>query len=267
MARIKQALLQHGPCEAASASLLSATAELPFCQDGSLPFRARHRRRTCSCESNSKHQAAHRVREVRQVVGNGGSVRVLFAVAVAWLCAPMSAGSSAQYQTPATPRVVIREPGTFAGSGGVLCLRGRACETRPCRPLPRAAKLRSAAPDTALPCLEEGPSAPTAKGGCEQDGRSYCLPSHAHLRTRLRGGGQVFQVGGFVEEVRGCVTSSGLPGSIYISAVTSLNNFLDPVGDCGSAKYLLLSPKSLYSRGWSRSRIQPKNLYSRASGK
>jgi hypothetical protein len=138
MARIKQALLQHGPCEAASAPLLSATAELPFCQDGSFPFRARHPRRLCSCESKSKNQAAHRVRKVRQVVGNGGSVRVLFAVAVAWLCAPMSAGSSGQYQTPATPRVVIREPGTFAGSGGVLCLRGRACETRPCRPLPRA---------------------------------------------------------------------------------------------------------------------------------
>ena len=135
MARIKQALLQHGPCEAASASLLSATAELPFCQDGSFPFRARHPRRLCSCESKSKNQAAHRVRKVRQVVGNGGSVRVLFAVAVAWLCAPMSAGSSAQYQTPATPRVVIREPGTFAGSGGVLCLCGRACpQVRRCLP-------------------------------------------------------------------------------------------------------------------------------------
>jgi hypothetical protein len=110
MARIKQALLQHGPCEAAAASapLLPATAELPFCQDGSFPFRARHPRRLCSCESKSKNQAAHRVRKVRQVVGNGGSVRVLFAVAVAWLCAPMSAGSSAQYQTPATPRVVIQ---------------------------------------------------------------------------------------------------------------------------------------------------------------
>jgi hypothetical protein len=131
IARITQALLQHGPCEAASAPLLPATAELPFCQDGSFPFRARHPRRLCSCESKSKNQAAHRVWKVRQVVGNGGSVRVLFAVAVAWLCAPMSAGSSAQYQTPATPRVVIREPGTFAGSGGVLCLCGRACETRP----------------------------------------------------------------------------------------------------------------------------------------
>jgi hypothetical protein len=110
IARITQALLQHGPCEAAAASapLLSATAELPFCQDGSFPFRARHPRRLCSCESKSKNQAAHRVRKVRQVVGNGGSVRVLFAVAVAWLCAPMSAGSSAQYQTPATPRVVIQ---------------------------------------------------------------------------------------------------------------------------------------------------------------
>ena len=36
MARIKQALLQHGPCEAASAPLLSATAELPFCK--TVPF-------------------------------------------------------------------------------------------------------------------------------------------------------------------------------------------------------------------------------------
>ncbi len=151
-------------------------------------MRARHRRRMCSFES--KKQAAHRMRKVRQDVGNL-SVRVLFAVAVAWLCASISSGSSAQYQTPAMPRVVIREPGTFAGIGGVLRLRGRACETRPCRLLSRAAKLRSAAPGAATP-TEEGPSAPTAAWGCEQDGRSYCMPSHAHLHARLGGGGHVF---------------------------------------------------------------------------
>jgi hypothetical protein len=32
--------------------------------------------------------------------------------------------------------------------------------------------------------------------------------------------------------------------AIHAAASTSLNNFLGPVGDCGSAKYLLLSPKS-----------------------
>jgi hypothetical protein len=82
MTRIKQALFQHGPCEASSAPLLSATAELPFCQaDGAGRLRARHRRRMCSCKSKSKKQATHRVRKVRQDVGNL-SVRVLFAVAV-----------------------------------------------------------------------------------------------------------------------------------------------------------------------------------------
>ena len=119
MTRIKQALLQHGPCEAASAPLLSATAELPFCQDGSLPFRARHRRRMCSCESNSKHQAAHRVREVRQVVGNGGSVRVLFAVAVARGSGRHGRVSHARPRRHSTPPLPAKVPGSRMTTLGV----------------------------------------------------------------------------------------------------------------------------------------------------
>ena len=251
MTRIKQALLQHGPCEASSAPLLSATAELPFCQaDGAGRLRARHRRRMCSCKSKSKKQAAHRVRKVRQDVGNR-SVRVLFAVAVAWLCASMSAGSSAQYQTPATSRVVIREPGTFARSGGVLRLRGWACETRPCRLLSRAAKLRSAAPDTATP-TEEGSSAPTAAWGCEQDGRSYCLPSHAHLHARLRGGGHVFaapslqgvthQVASRISSFLGCAAPPLHLSPVRPSRISSPIVQIIYAGDapCGGAPHSIL---------------------------
>jgi len=39
------------------------------------------------------------------------------------------------------------------------------------------------------------------------------------------------------------------------AAVTSLNNFLGPVGDCGSAKYLLLSPKSYLKEGTYHTRL------------
>ena len=191
-------MLQRGR-EADANHLFDAAGELLSC-DGERgrcgAVRAWHRRRTRACQSESKRPLAQRRREFRQGVRDASSIRVFLAlcVAVASLRAPTSAGSSARHDTPETLRVGIRDPSTFGGSGGVLRLRGRACEqARPCLPL--SAKLRSAAADT-TPRPEDRPAAPTAAWGCAQDGPLFYSPSRTHLRARLRGGGSVYAAPG-----------------------------------------------------------------------
>ena len=190
-------MLQRGR-EADANHLFDAAGELLSCdgERGCGAVRAWHRRRTRACQSESKRPLAQRRREFRQGVRDASSIRVFLAlcVAVASLRAPTSAGSSARHDTPETLRVGIRDPSTFGGSGGVLRLRGRACEqARPCLPL--SAKLRSAAADT-TPRPEDRPAAPTAAWGCAQDGPLFYSPSRTHLRARLRGGGSVYAAPG-----------------------------------------------------------------------